>query len=259
VAQTQATSLDWSPAYLTIAPHGGDGMTAMLQLVIAAVVMFMVWQLVATKVPASTPTSDASVQTTASTPEWIHDNGSQQAMSPHELQLGLMGEIARLRSISEQEPAATADVAVQTDVLSRAEATVPTAEVIEAPPLPAAAARIGFTVAFSRATLLGGKARGARWCNVRCGGYMYSTISTPIQIEEVLQRCERTATPGRDRNPREVGSSRSRFELCRFGATAVLIILLLISIAPVPRYSLLRHTFLRFLFHHASEVLIGAC
>jgi hypothetical protein len=91
---------------------------------------------------------------------------------------------------------------------------VPTAEVIEAPPLPAAAALIWFNFAFSKATLQFVKARGARWCNVRCGWYMYSTISTPIQIEEVLQRCERTATPGRDRNPREVGSSRSRFVKC---------------------------------------------
>jgi hypothetical protein len=223
-------------------------MTAMLQLVIAAVVMCVVWQLVATTVAASAPTSDASVQTTAS---GVHDNDSQQTMSPHELQLRQMDEVALLRSASEREPAATADAAVQTDVQSRAgrlwrppiwvhgrdetcwrvadvpttdvavqtvvanaEATVPTAEVIEAPPLPAAAALIWFTFAFSKATLQFVKARGARWCNVRCGWYMYSTISTPIQIEEVLQRCERTATPGRDRNPWEVRSSRSRFATC---------------------------------------------
>ena len=39
VAQTQATTVDWSQAYLTIAPQGDDGMTAMLQIVIAAAVM----------------------------------------------------------------------------------------------------------------------------------------------------------------------------------------------------------------------------
>jgi hypothetical protein len=141
-----------------------------------------------------------------------------------------MDEIARLRSISEQAPAATVDVAVQTErvvdaavpaaevltaeVVADAEVTVPTAEAVEESPLPAAAGLIWIIFTYSKVGVQFVKARGARWCNVRGGWYMHSTLSTPVQIEEVLQRYERTATPGRDRNPWELRSSRSRFVTC---------------------------------------------
>jgi hypothetical protein len=141
-----------------------------------------------------------------------------------------MDEIARLRSISEQAPAATVDVAVQTErvvdaavpaaevltaeVIANAEVTVPTAGAVEAPPLPAAAGLIWIMFTYSKAGVQFVKARGARWCNVSGSWYMHSTISTPVQIEEVLRRYGRTTTPGRDRNPWELRSSRRKFVTC---------------------------------------------
>jgi hypothetical protein len=189
--------IDMAPAASDLAATlgGYDGMAAIMQLVIMAVVMPVVWQVVAAVAPESTPTSDASVQTSESTAEWMHDNGAgnQPTMSMHELQLGLMDEIARLRSISEQAPAATADVAVQTDGTAMPTAEVATdaevrdsswqlvrdQEALVASPLPTRMGFIWIVFAYSKAGVQFLKARGARWCSVRGSWYMHLTSQHP--------------------------------------------------------------------------------
>jgi hypothetical protein len=99
-------------------------------------------------------------------------------------------------------------------VVAGAEVTVPTAEAIEAPPLPATAGFIWIIFTYSKAGVQFIKARGARWCNVRGSWYMHPTISTPIQIEEVLQRYGRTTMPGRNRSPWELRGARRNFVTC---------------------------------------------